>query len=197
MNAKTDLLFGPYETPALKVGDLTWCFLRDDDVIIHDWTIAPICWPLCRRVESPGFPGLLVDEVLARAIRQESAAAIRYWWGVSNFTVNKWRKALGVNRQNNEGSQILIHAATAKARDVAEEKGPSEEYRQKQRENAIRRGFGKMRPAVVWGIPWTPEHLALLGTMTDREVAVLTGHPLFSVKTKRPQLRIPGFGRRG
>jgi hypothetical protein len=36
----------------------------------------------------------LVDDELARAIRQESAAAIKYWWGVGSNAVWKWRQAL-------------------------------------------------------------------------------------------------------
>jgi hypothetical protein len=40
-------------------------------------------------------PSLLVDEELARAIRSESAAVLRYWWGVSVGVVWRWRRALG------------------------------------------------------------------------------------------------------
>jgi hypothetical protein len=36
----------------------------------------------------------LVDEELARAIRHESPAALKYWWGVGSKVVWKWRKAL-------------------------------------------------------------------------------------------------------
>jgi hypothetical protein len=35
----------------------------------------------------------LVDDELARAVRHESALAIRYWWGVGTKTVVWWRRA--------------------------------------------------------------------------------------------------------
>jgi hypothetical protein len=35
-------------------------------------------------------PGLLVEETLLRAIRCESALALRYWCGVSRSTVERW-----------------------------------------------------------------------------------------------------------
>jgi hypothetical protein len=47
---------------------------------------------------------------LARAIRQQSATAIRFWWGVSVQTVWRWRRALGVTRTSNPGSRRLIVA---------------------------------------------------------------------------------------
>jgi hypothetical protein len=38
---------------------------------------------------------------LARAVKNESAAAIMHWWGASQFAVRNWRKALGVDRKDN------------------------------------------------------------------------------------------------
>ena len=125
--------------------------------------------------------------------RKRAPPPIMYWWGVSSFSAVKWRKALGVNRRNNEGTQILIHAAMAKAREVVDQNGPTEQYRQKQREHILRRRLWELSPEVTHGLPWTPEHLALLGAMTDREVAARTGHPYFSVKTKRQRLRNPCY----
>jgi hypothetical protein len=43
-----------------------------------------------------GGSGLLVEEELARAVRSEAAAALRYWWGVGSDAVWSWRKVLGV-----------------------------------------------------------------------------------------------------
>src|SRR5262249_31421273 len=50
--------------------------------------------------------GLLVDEELARAVRTESAIAIRHWSGVSEKCVWQWRRLLRVPRFN-EGSTRL------------------------------------------------------------------------------------------
>ncbi len=187
------ILRGTYRIPALRRGDYVCCLVRDCPLIVTTWSDAPISWPCGKPPKRGGPPRLIVEEELARAIENESAAAICHWWGISMFTVVKWRKSLCVNRRNNEGTQILIHAATAKARGVQAEKGPTEEYRQKLREHVIRRRLWELAPRVTHGIEWTPEHLKLLGTMTDREVASRTGHPWSSVKTTRQKLGIPGY----
>src|SRR5262249_12921032 len=81
---RVKLLFGPYRTPPLKRGDRAFCLFRDCAVVVTSWTDARIPWPRCRPLDSPlGGSGLLVDEVLARAIRHESAAAICFWWRAS------------------------------------------------------------------------------------------------------------------
>ena len=101
------LLRGPYEPPPLKKGDRAFCLFRDADVIVTSWTAARIPWPRCRLAEGTGGgSGLLVDEELARAVRCESALAVRHWWGVCEGAGWRWRKALGVERFN-EGSARL------------------------------------------------------------------------------------------
>ena len=76
------LLHGPYKAPRLRRGDRAFCLFRDCDVVVTGWTDARISWPRCRPVDVPrSHPSLLVDEELARAIRHESAAAVRFWWG--------------------------------------------------------------------------------------------------------------------
>jgi hypothetical protein len=97
-----------------------------------------------------------------------------------------------VDRGNNEGSQTLIRAATAKARS-AQNPIRSAEYRQKQRDNLVRRRSLGKGPELSAGKAWTPEQTALLGTMPDQEVAARTGHPVRSVKTKRLRLGISCF----
>jgi hypothetical protein len=187
----TPVLRGTYTPPALRRGDRTDCLVRDGMLVVSAWSDAPISWPRgCPPRQSPGSPSLIVDEELARAVRQESAAAIRYWWGVSNVTAIKWRKALGANRRNNEGSQVLIRDATTKAR-AAQNPIRSAEYRQKQRENIIRRRLSGLAPELIGGKAWTPEQKALLGTIPDREIVSRTGHPYSSVKTMRLKFRIP------
>jgi hypothetical protein len=164
-------------------------------LVVSSWSDAPISWPRgCPPRQSPGSASFIVDEELARAVRQESAAAIRYWWGVSNVTVSRWRRALGVTRRNNEGSQTLIHAAITKAK-AAQEPIRSEEYREKQRENIIRRRKQGSAPELAMRNAWSPEEKSLLGTMPDREIAAKTGHSPKSVKTKRQSLRIAAYRR--
>lgn len=89
---RVKLLFGPYHPPRLKRGSRAFCFARDCDVVVTSWTAARISWPRCVAVgSSGGGSGILVDEGLARAIRNESALAIRFWWGVNVKTVAWWR----------------------------------------------------------------------------------------------------------
>src|SRR5262249_42877921 len=110
------LLYGPYTPPALKVGDRVMCLYRDTEVVIYDWSMAPIPWPLCYHFGTRAFgKGLLVDEELARAVRLEAALAVGHWRGVSRATVMKWRRVVGAGRKNNPGTQRLIHAAVVKA----------------------------------------------------------------------------------
>ena len=74
------LLHGPYEAPPLRVGDRATCLFADCDVVVTGWTDARISWPRCRPLDvRRSHPSLLVNEDLARAVRQESAAAQMYW----------------------------------------------------------------------------------------------------------------------
>ena len=99
---RVKLLHGPYKAPRLRRGDRAFCLFRDCDVIVAGWTDARISCPRCRPLDVPrSHPSLLVDEELVRAIRRESAAAIRFRWGVSEGVVHRWRRALGVTRTNN------------------------------------------------------------------------------------------------
>src|ERR1700689_1905722 len=105
---RVKFLFGPYKAPPHKRGDRATCLFRDCEVVITSWSDAPIPWPRCRAPDSPGGSGLLVDEELARAVRNESAAALMHWWGTSANAVKNWRKALGVIRTDNRRTHRLI-----------------------------------------------------------------------------------------
>jgi hypothetical protein len=58
---------------------------------------------------------LLVDNELLRAIRTESAVAIKHWFGVSTLAVWKWRKAFGIGQFETEGSRRLHQAVSTAA----------------------------------------------------------------------------------
>jgi hypothetical protein len=189
------LLHGPYTPPDVKKGDSLNCLFRNGEAVVTSWSDGPISWP---RGYVPvgkvhGGPGIIIEGELARAVACESAVAIQYWWGVSSTSVNKWRKALGVTRTNCEGSQVLIHAATAKALAAARETELSEEECRRRSRLASSLRIWENSPDVTYGVAWLPEQVALLGTAPDREVARLTNHSLHAVRNKRRQLRIPGF----
>jgi hypothetical protein len=193
---KFKLLFGPYQQPALKRGNLAYCYYRDALVVVTTWSNAPISWPrgyVPSAENRGGGPGFIVDDELARAVQNESAAAVGWWWGVSSTTVAKWRKVLDVKKTNNEGSRRLMEAATAKALEVALEVGVSEEDRERRRKLMKEVKPWLYSPDVTYGVPWTPEHLAILGTMPDKEVASRTGHTLNAVQVRRHLDGIPCF----
>jgi hypothetical protein len=138
---------------------------------------------------------LIVEEELAQAVRCESVVAVSYWWGIGRTTVAKWRKALDVTRQNNEGSQVLIHAATAKALEAAREVGVSPEECAQRSERARVIQPWRFFPPVPRGHAWTEEDIALLGTMRDSEVARWTEHTIHEVRHRRRKEGIPPYSR--
>jgi hypothetical protein len=185
------LLFGPYQAPRLCKGDKASCLYRDRDVKVIGWTSARIPWPLCRAIGARGGWGLLVDEELARAIRQESAAAVAYWWGVNVGTVCRWRLAFGVDRVNNAGSHRLVLASAQKGAERLRGVPLSPKQREQRRRNAIEKGLGRnLRPGYR-GDWWKPEDVALLGKLPDEEIAERTGRTALAVSLKRRKLGIP------
>lgn len=185
------LLHGPYHPPALRKGDRATCLYRDSDVIITGWSHGPIAWPRCRALGTKGGAGLLVDEELARAVRCESALAIRYLWGVSTKAVWNWRKALGVNRVNNEGSQRLIRDAAQAGADVLKQNGLTAEQCRRAGERAKRLNLIQYAHAKPARPRWTEEQEALLGTASDRAIARRIGRSTKAVRQRRTALGIP------
>jgi DNA-binding XRE family transcriptional regulator len=86
------------------MGQTLWCVLRGR-VRVCGWGQGRVRWPLGRAGHG-GKGAYIVTPELARALRVESAAAIRYWWGVGSNTVTHWRRRLGVE-QFNEGTLKL------------------------------------------------------------------------------------------
>jgi hypothetical protein len=197
MNARdrVKLLFGPYKPPALRKGDRTSCLYRDQDVRIIGWTDARIPWPLCRALSARGGGhGLLVDDELARAVRQESAAAIRYWWGVGVHTVWSWRKAFGVGRMDSPGSRRLILPACELGTEQVRGVRLAPEQVEQRRQVALANNLSQylLQATAERDDRWTEEQLALLGTMPDEEVAAQIGRTACAVGVKR---RLLGIGK--
>jgi len=102
-SSRIKLLFGPYITPRVRLGDVLFDEARDCEVVVCGLTDAQLPWPIGKvgRARS-----LVVFGVLAEAVRKESAIAVCHWWGITGQTVMKWRKALGVP-VTNEGTHRL------------------------------------------------------------------------------------------
>jgi hypothetical protein len=186
------LLHGPYEAPPLRRGARTTCLLRDCDVVITGWSDARISWPRCRAVgPTGGGSGLLLDEELADAVRHEAAAAICFWWGVSEGVVWRWRKALGVTRTNNEGSQRLIQAAAEQGSAAAKERGITDAECDERSRRALELGLARHLKTGYHGPRWTKAQLQLLGKEPDEVVAGKVGRTPNAVRVKREELGIP------
>jgi hypothetical protein len=107
------LLYGRYRTPNPRRGDRAFSLDLDCTVVVTGLRDGPIAWPLCRPIDNRmGRPTLRLADDLARAVRNESAAAVMYWWRVGSGLVWRWRKALEVTRTNNRGTRRLIRAAS-------------------------------------------------------------------------------------
>jgi hypothetical protein len=195
-NDKARLLRGPYRAPPLAVGDRVTCLIRGPGVVIIGWSQALIPWPLCRPVGRRGHPSLLVTAALARAIRTESAQAVRHWWSVSAPVVTCWRKALGAaGKAGTEGSRRLAQAAVRKAAAAVKATVWTAAERQRRRERAIRLNFASHLQAGRTNL-WTEAELALLGTQPDDVIARRIGRTFVAVRTMRIKQGIAPAGDR-
>jgi len=99
------LIGAPYRSPRCRVGKPIHDLLHGDTpvVAISD---APVPWPLVRSAPTAPAPLPAMTAELRRAVETESVEAIVYHWGVSRWTVRRWRHALKVPRFN-PGTQRL------------------------------------------------------------------------------------------
>jgi hypothetical protein len=104
-NQRFKLLFGPYATPRFKYGKPMVCTIRGS-VIACGLSSGLIPWPIGKRNNGARSRFLIVMGDLEKAIRKESSVAICHWWGVSEFSVTKWRRELDVGRIT-EGTRRL------------------------------------------------------------------------------------------
>lgn len=180
-----ELLLGPYHAPPLKIGDRATCHLRDRQVVIIGISSDPLPWPRCQSIGQRGGSGLLLAGDLVRAVKQESVAAIGYWWGVSEGVVCRWRKALGISRAGTEGSRRLILAAAQKGTAAMKAREWTEAEREEYRQRANRLNLGRNLQPGYHGQWWTTTELELLGTLPDDVPAEQTGRTVNAVRIKR------------
>lgn len=102
------LLFGPYTAPLFEYGQPVDCAIRGS-VIACGLSSGRIPWPIGKRHAGHRARFLIVTGDLEKAIRREAGIAICYWWGVSEYSVVKWRHELGVGRST-EGTRRLRQA---------------------------------------------------------------------------------------
>ena len=81
-----------------------------------------------------GGSGLLLDEELAQAVRNESADAVMAWWGVTCGLVWGWRKLLGVTWHEQPRTHRLTRVAAHKGAATQQ----TREWTEEDREQAAR-----------------------------------------------------------
>ncbi len=182
------LLHGPYLPQRVHIGERVHCQLRDCLCVITSWSDARISWPRCRAIGSRGGSGLLLDDQLAHAVRNESAKALGFWWGVSADVVWRWRKLLGIPRAGTEGSRVLIQAAAQLGAAAIKARTWTREEREQQRQRSLALNLGQHLWSGYHGQWWTPEELALLGTSSDEVVAAQIGRTVNAVRVKRQRI---------
>lgn len=190
-------LIGTYTPPAVRVGDRVTCLFRDALCVVTSTSGAPIAWSRVRAVDHRGGSGLWVCPDLVRAVRTESAAALRHWFGASATTVWAWRKAFGVGRTGTKGSRRAIQRAAELGAAALKRKEWTDEELDAKSATSKRLG---LKPTGRWrGRGWTAEQLALLGTDDDEVIAQRIGRSRGAVTTQRVRRGIPahsGSGRR-
>lgn len=216
------LLFGPYRSPRCRVGR-TWlsCAIRGR-VKVVGISDTPIPWPvtLSNRHRVPIICGGLL-----KAIKRESNQAVARHWGVCEYTVSKWRKALGVPRSNagthelqaawmperldddaRERQRESLKSPERAAKIGAAQRGKPESPKAAARLRRLRKGVGhskesraKMRASHLDRYAklgrWKPEQDALLGTMPDLKLAKLLERNTSTIRKRRLKLGIAAFSK--
>jgi hypothetical protein len=138
-------LLGTYRTPRFRYGKTVVCEVRGE-VTIVGLSAGPIPWPIGKRGRARS---LVVYQGLAKAVRREAEHAVAHWWGITEQTVWKWRRALGVGATT-EGTSWLRHdcfeepwARRARQKALAKARDPE------RREKIAASKRGKPRPPHV------------------------------------------------
>jgi len=185
-------LIGTYPTPRVRLGRRVWCRYRRRWCRITSYTDAPIPWPRCQPTRHPGGSGLYVSGTLERAIRTESAAALKHWFGVSQTCANAWRRWAGVEgHDTTAGTRREVKAAADTAAEVTRGANLSEEACEVRATNAKRLKLIEYARAARWPDGWTAEMDALLGTVPDKVLAKQLGTSRSAVRSRRAKLGIP------
>jgi hypothetical protein len=138
-----------------------------------------------------------VNEELLRAIRTESAEAIKHWFGVGARVVWNWRKAFGVGKWETQGSRRLHRALSEAGAEVTRGRRLSSKQIEQRRRRAIKLNLGRYLKPGYYGPWWTKKEIALLGKFPDEKVAKRIGRPVNGVRIMRTRLGISSVnGRR-
>lgn len=184
-------LLGTYTPPPARVGDRLYCRSRRAWCKVTSWTDGPIPWPKGVQVGIRSGPALIVTRELERAIRTESAIALKHWFGVRTNTVWRWRRHFipGEGHVRTRGDRIIQRRNSAAGADVTRGVPLSDEVCDAR--SAAAKAAGRQPPPRWATTGWTAEQLALLGTMPDADLAAKIGRTPEAVRCKRTAAGIP------
>jgi hypothetical protein len=101
-----------------------------------------------------------------------------------------WRRTFGVTQWGTEGSRRLHQELSAAGAEKL--RGRQQTDDEKRRRLAARKRNGVRRPRPrPGGRIWPAEHLALLGTLPDAEIAARIGRTETAVRVRRARLKLP------
>lgn len=117
------LLKPPYRPPECAMGDTLYCAYHDDDVEVIGFSSSKTRWPMCRVPAFSRHPLPIVCGDLIKAITLESASVVAAWWGVSRYTVTRWRRKFGVARMNEGTRKLWAELASKRLTKESRKKG--------------------------------------------------------------------------
>jgi hypothetical protein len=182
-------LIGTYTPPAVRKSDRVACLYRDAECVVTGFHDARIPWPRVRACDCHGGSGLWVNDTLLKAIRTESAEALKHWFGVGTKAVWSWRRAFGKTQFGTPGS-AAAHAAASEEGAAATRGKPVTPARRKQLREHLAAARKKVRRGRWDETGWTREQLALLGTADDEVIAAKVGRSRDAVRSKRSKWKI-------
>jgi hypothetical protein len=152
---------------------------------------APIgAWPLVG-----GRPRPVLCGDLLKALRQEAAIAVVYWWGVDRRAVTRWRRALGVGPSTPGTTEFRSAAKRGKPRPphvlkALDRTGAKHSAETRAKMSAERRARGVRPPPPER--PWTAAEDKLLAKLLPADFGQRKRRSLSSIYSRRRILRARG-----
>jgi hypothetical protein len=91
---------GPYRAPKVKVGAVLRDEYRGENVRVEGMTEAPIPWPGIDYKRGERLLPVLCGD-LVRAVCEEDELTVAYYWNVTRYMVEQWKRAISKAHTSN------------------------------------------------------------------------------------------------